>query len=108
MSNNNYPPQNYQQPQQVFVHVPEKKSNGLGIAGFVISLVTIFLCWVPGLNWILWLLGLIFSAIGIFKQPKGLAIAGLVISLVGLIIILVVISTFLAALESANTFLDLM
>ena len=108
MSNNNYPPQNYQQPQQVYVQVPEKKSNGMGIAGFVLSLVAIFLSWIPALNWILWLLGLVFSAIGMFRQPKGLPIAGLVISLLGLVVIFVVISVFFDALESAGSILDLM
>ena len=108
MSNNNYPPQNYQQPQHVYVQVPEKKSNGMGIAGFVLSLVTILFSWAPGVNWILWLLGLIFSAIGMFRQPKGLAIAGLVISLVGLVIILVVVSVIFTALESAGSILDLL
>jgi hypothetical protein len=42
------------------------------------------------LGWVLWVLGLIFFAVGMSKRPKGLAIAGLVISLVGLIFLLVV------------------
>lgn len=71
--------------QQVFIQ--QKQSNGLGTAGFVISLVAIFLCWIPALCWILWILGLIFSSIGVFRQPRGLAIAGLAISLILIIII---------------------
>jgi len=47
--------------------------------------------WVPIFGWIMWFLGLVFSFCGLFKQPRGLAIAGLVISLIGLIILIVVI-----------------
>jgi hypothetical protein len=35
-----------------------------------------------------WFLGALFSFIGIFKKPRGLAIAGLVISFIGIIILL--------------------
>jgi hypothetical protein len=76
--------------QTININQTEKQSNGIGTAGFILSLVAIFLGWIPILGWIIWLLGLIFSFIGIFKQPKGLSIAGLVISLVGIILLLVV------------------
>jgi len=87
--------QMYQNPQNhtgqtVIINQTEKKSNGIGVAGFVLALIAIFLGWVPVLGWLLWLLGLIFSFIGVFKTPKGLAIAGLVISLIGIILLLVV------------------
>ena len=72
-------------------------SNAMGTAGFIIALVTIFLFWIPVLGWILWLLGLIFSGIGVTRKPKGLAIAGLVISLIGLILLIVVIGLFATA-----------
>jgi len=64
--------------------------NGLGTAGFVLALVTVFFGWIPVLGWITWGLGLIFSFIGVLRKPKGLAIAGLVISLFGLIMLIVV------------------
>ena len=83
------------QPQVVVV---EKKGNGLGTAGFVHALLALIFCWVPILDWILWLLGLIFSIIGVFKPKKGLAIAGLVISLIGIIAIIVVVGAIAAAL----------
>ncbi|GHT44529.1 hypothetical protein FACS189438_2960 [Bacteroidia bacterium] len=72
----------------------EKKSNGVGAAGFVIALIGIYLFWVPDAGWILWLLGFIFSFAGVFKKPGGLAIAGLVISLLVLIVIAVIDATF--------------
>ncbi|MEA1874777.1 MAG: DUF4190 domain-containing protein [Bacteroidota bacterium] len=63
---------------------PTAEKNGLGTAGFVLSLISLFF------GWIIWILGLIFSFIGIFKKPRGLAIAGLIISLVDIILILFV------------------
>ena len=68
---------------------PQNQSNGMAVAGFVLALIGLFLSWVPGLCWILWILGLVFSCIGLKKKPmKGLAIAGLVISVITLIILI--------------------
>jgi len=87
-------------PNQTFIiQQPEaKKSNGIGTAGFVLSIIALFLSWVPVLGWILWILGLIFSFIGIFRQPKGLSIAGLVISCIALIVLIVVVGAIAAAI----------
>lgn len=76
--------------QTVIINQTEKKSNGIGTAGFVLALIALFLGWVPILGWIIWVLGLILSFVGVFKAPRGLAIAGLVISLIGIIILLVI------------------
>ena len=70
-------------PQTIII---QKKGNGLGTAGFVLSLIAFILCWVPILGFILWRLGAILSVIGVFKAPRGLAIAGCIIS--GILIIL--------------------
>jgi len=63
---------------------PAKKSNGLGTAGFVLALIALAVGWIPIVGWIvggiLWILGFIFSFIGVFRSPRGLAIAGLIIS----------------------------
>jgi len=72
------------------------QSNGLGIAGFVLALLAVFLGWVPVLGWILWFLGLLLSFIGMFKYPRGFAIAGLIISLIGIILLLVVFGALAA------------
>ena len=80
---------NKEQPSVVINNI-EKKSNGVGVTGFILAILGLFLGWIPVLGWIIWILGLLFSAIGIFKKPRGLAIAGLVISLIGVILILVV------------------
>lgn len=83
--------------QTIIIREESRKSNGLGTAGFVLALLALLGCWVPVLNWILWLQGFIFSFIGIFKSPRGLAIAGLCISLVDLIPLILLLG-FAAAL----------
>lgn len=83
--------------QNIYVET-RSRSNGLGTAGFVIALLAFIFCWVPVLDWILWLLGAIFSFVGVFKAPRGLAIAGLVISFIGLIILIAVIGAIAAAM----------
>ena len=85
--------------------VQPKQSNGMAVAGFVISLVS--LCCCGSLNW----LSLIFSIIGLVKSKdvngsgKGLAIAGIIISCIGVIIFLIFMLTgiFAGALDSYTT-----
>ena len=83
--------------QTIIINQSENKSNGIGTAGFVLSLIALFLGWVPVFGWLIWLLGLILSFIGIFKNPKGLSIAGLIISFIG-VILLVFVFAGLAAI----------
>ena len=83
--------------QTIIINQSENKSNGIGTAGFVLSLIALFLGWVPVFGWLIWLLGFILSFIGIFKNPKGLSIAGLIISFIG-VILLVFVFAGLAAI----------
>jgi hypothetical protein len=69
-------------------------SNGLGIAGFVVSLVGILTC---GL---LCPLGLLLSLFGLLKRPRGMAIAGTVIGLIGTGFMVLVVGLFATALVS--------
>lgn len=73
-----------------------ENKNEMGVAGFIIALCAlllfgisiIFVKWSIGIHllnrgsWILLLslLGLISSLIGVFREPRGFAIAGIVIS----------------------------
>lgn len=57
-------------------------NNGFAIAGFVLSIVGWFVLW-P-----LVILGIIFSAVGLKSERRGLATAGLVIGIVGIVLIL--------------------
>ena len=95
----------YQQPPQAAVSgstqnssttviVQGGRSNGMGTAGFVFAILAFFVCWVPIVDIIVWFLGALFSFIGLFKAPRGLAIAGFILSFLGIIILL----TFLGAL----------
>jgi cytochrome c-type biogenesis protein CcmE len=77
----------------------QNPSNGIGTAGFVLSLIALLLGWTPIVGWIIWFLGLFFSFLGVFKNPRGLAIAGLVISSIGLILLLA-LGAFIATLFS--------
>lgn len=95
---NQQPPQatvaNSTQNSSTTVVVQGGRSNGLGTAGFVFSLLAFFVCWVPIVDIIVWFLGALFSFIGLFKAPRGLAIAGFIISFIGIIILV----TFFGAL----------
>lgn len=60
-------------------HVPAGSENGLAVAGFVCSLVGIFIG-------IIALLGLVFSAIALGRPGRrGLATAGLVLGIIGVV-----------------------
>jgi len=74
---------------QVIVKQIEKKTNGVGTAGFVVALIGVLFSWLPGANLILWFLGLLLSFIGIFKRPRGLAVAGIIISIFNIISIII-------------------
>lgn len=60
-----------------------RSNNGFAIAGFVLSILSWFVLW-P-----LAILGIVFSAIGLNSEKKGLAIAGLIIGIVGILLLLI-------------------
>jgi len=66
----------YQGPAPGYGAAPQP-TNGLGIAGFVCSLLGIISCGA------LSPIGLILSFIAIFREPRGLAIAGLILGALG-------------------------
>lgn len=72
----------------------QSESNGMAVAGFVISLVSFFLC-CGSLNW----LSLIFSIVGLVQAKskngngKGLAIAGIVISCIVMVLFILLMVT---------------
>ncbi len=74
-----------------------RQGNPLAITGFILSLVMWIALIIPPLSFVLWILALTFSSIGLSRSRKsglphkGLAIAGLCISLVGLVIVVVFI-----------------
>ena len=69
------------------------QSNSMGTAGFVLSLISVFLGWIPYCGWAIWLLAVVFSAIGLGRRPRGLAVAGLIISVaIPLLLVLAVVA----------------
>lgn len=84
MNNQQSNQENLRHVQTILVREQRYKSNGLGTAGFITSLLGLLLSWIPVLGWILWLVGALLSLIGVFKSPRGLAITGLILSLITL------------------------
>lgn len=90
--------QNTENTRKEIVIIPSK-SNDIGLIGFCISLLALFLFWFPIFGWPLWVVGLALSFIGVFKEPRGFSIAGLVISFVGLIMLILFITVLAVALS---------
>lgn len=72
------------EPRYIYV----RESNTIGKAGFFINLIALALGitgigLIPG--FILWILGSLFSFIGLFKRPRGMAIAGVILGILGAI-----------------------
>lgn len=73
-------------------HQVSVQRNSVGTAGFILAVVAIVLCWIPLLNFILWLIGAVLSVVGLFKQPRGLAIAGTILSFLGIVIGIILVA----------------
>ena len=76
--------------------VPVQQGNGMAITGFVLSLISLALCWVVIFNLVLIIPAIVFSAVGWSQANKqrrpngGLAVAGVVISIVALILMVII------------------
>ena len=68
------------------------------------SILGLALCWIPIVDVILWFLGFLFSFIGVFKRPRGKAIAGLIISVISILVIILVLGGIGAALSETDWF----
>lgn len=84
MNNQQSNQENLRHVQTILIREQRYKSNGLGTAGFITSLLGLLLSWIPVLGWFLWLVGALLSLIGVFKSPRGLAITGIILSLITL------------------------
>jgi hypothetical protein len=95
-----YQPQ-YQQPYPMPVQTPpfqqrRPKRNVLGGTGFVLGVIGIALFWLPFVRFILGVLGLTFSLVGVFRKDcrKAFAITGVILSALVLFIVVVIWSHF--------------
>ena len=61
------------------------------MVGFIFAILGALFGWVPIIWWIIWVVWLIASIVGLFKTPRGFAIAGVIISFIWIIIALVFI-----------------
>ncbi len=99
--------------------LPAKESNGLGIAGFVIAIVGVLLCWIPIFGLIVAIVATVFSAIGFRAATKsgaphkGLSIAGLVLGILELlaaifitVFVLIAVDTVIDCTSHFDDYLD--
>jgi hypothetical protein len=87
------------QPPYRHPYVQPAPTNGLGIAGFIVSLVGLV-----ATCGLLCPLGLLLSLLGLLKRPRGFAIAGTIIGLVGTAFIALFFGLFATAvLTGART-----
>ncbi len=98
MSNspNQYSPFEFQ-PEEKKIPLEPQPTNGMGVAGFVTSIAGIATC---GL---LAIFGVILSGIGLRKEPKGFAIAGLVIGLIGLLELVAAVGVFILVIRTVDS-----
>jgi hypothetical protein len=89
--------------------VPAKGSNGLATAGFVLGLLGLLSSWIPFLNVVgimLGIIGVVLAAVGLAKSKKvnagkGLAIAGLVLGVLAVLIAVLINAVFVSAVDKA-------
>ena len=81
----------------------------MGIAGMVLGILAIVFFWVPVLNWILILVGLPLSIVGLVQgrqrgEATGMAIAGIVLNCIPIginIIVIILIGSIFGVLAGA-------
>ena len=93
------------QPQVVVNNVqPQVKTNGIGLAGFIVSLVSLLMC-CGGLS----VVSLVLSIVGLIKSKdyngngKGFSIAGIIISVVGIITFITLFFIYVLAYIDGST-----
>lgn len=69
----------------------------------IIGILSYIFCWVPVLDFILGLIGVILSGVGLSRKERyrlsGFAVAGLVLGIIGLVIGVIYMIAFFAALS---------
>lgn len=91
------------------VHPPSAQGNGLAVAGFVLAVIGIALCWVPIVNnisLVLAVVGVVLAAVGWFRvrrggAHRGLAIAGVVLAVATIALTLTFQAIYVDAVDDA-------
>ena len=90
------------------VYQEPKTTSAMAIAGLVLGILALLSSWIPiinNLSFLIALLGLIFSSVGLVatsrgtRSGKGMAIAALVINVIACVVVLGTQSLFAAALS---------
>jgi hypothetical protein len=98
----------YQQPPP---YTAATSGNGLGIAGGVCGIVAVVLCWIPFVDYVsvvLGVLAIIFGALGLRNANahggggRGLAITGIVTGIVAVVISILFLAVIYTAVTSIN------
>ena len=83
--------------------VQKKETNGVAVAGLITSIAALICSPIPLLCWVLWIVGLILSCVGLGKKArKKLAVAGLLISIIDFIVLIVMLFVGVAAVVDAS------
>ena len=69
----------------------------MGLAGFIVSIASLFLCGIPAI------IGIILSIIGLGKNPKGFAVAGLLIGFIAMLELVALGAVFYGAFTVVET-----
>lgn len=80
--------------------VETERSNGMGTAGFIFAILGLIVSWAPVVNFVIWFLGFLFSFIGLFKAPRGMAITGFMLSIIGFILMIIIFGGIMAILST--------
>lgn len=97
---NNTPATDQNNGQTIIIKQEVPQKNGVGIAGFVMSITGLILCWVPIIKWLLLVPAFLLSFIGMFKKPRTLAVIGTIISALVILVIVIIKAAFFSAITS--------
>lgn len=83
---------------------PNEPVSGVAIAGLIVGIVGLCICWVPVLGLLAGVAGIILSAIGQRRSQSSrvLAIIGLVLSIITAVVCLCVTGSLIAGIISAS------
>lgn len=87
--------QSYQNPYNPNLYsVPGAQSSqgsGMAVAGLVLGIISIVFCWIPFVDLLIGIIGLVLSLLGRRSlSRRGIAIAGLVCSIIGLVLTVII------------------
>ena len=69
-------------------HGQEQKESSIGLIALICTIAAIILCWVPVLNFLLGLVGLILSIVGVTKTPRKLATIALWVNIIAFVLLI--------------------